>query len=354
MPGLSPSDAAVISFTSGTVSASKAVLLSHHNLVANALQLSAWFSNLGSKASILCGIPLANLFGLTFGVNLAVRSGACMILEPSRSPDTLLQSIQANDPTIFVTVPVVLQALANQPGIGARFSHAVRYCVTGTAPLPVEVREAFERLTHSQIIESYGLCETTQTTHINSLQAARTGSIGLPLPGTQSRIVDLVNGQILPFGQIGELVLRGPQVFKGYWQASGSLQLLSETDGWLQTGDVARMDDDGYFFLLGSRSEMWLGEDGGLIFPRDAEEVIYEIPGVNEVAVVPVQNMPVAFISQDAGSKLRAETIYEFCQRRLPAMQIPQKIFFVDALPRTNSGKILRGELHDQANRLVQ
>ena len=353
-PGVSPYDAAVISFTSGVSSGSKAVYLTHYNLVANALQLSAWFSPLTGKMTVLCGLPFAELFGLTVGISLVVRMGGCMILEPSHQVEMLLQAIQAHEPAVFVSIPHIFQALIDTPGLGQRFGRKVEYCLSGTSPLPVEVGEAFERLTHSRVIESYGLGETTQMTHINPLKAARTGSIGLPLPGTEADVVNLLSGKALPFGQIGELVVRGPQVTSLTRQGTSGPSEPDQTQGWLHTGDVARMDDDGFFFILGPISEMWTAEDGAPVFLRDVEEVIYEIPGVSEAAVVPVNNDPVAFIGLEAGAELTLEALQEFCRRRLPPSHIPRRVFFVASLPRNPQGKILRSELFNQANGLVK
>jgi long-chain acyl-CoA synthetase len=190
------------------------------------------------------------------------------------------------------------------------------------------------------------LSEASPVTHANPFYGLnKTGSIGIPVPNTEARILDLRTDKPLPPGQIGELVIRGPQVMVGYWENEETTSTVLDKDGWLRTNDIARMDEDGYFQIISRRQDMWTGEDERPAFPRDVEEVIYELPEVREVVVVALANRPIAFVSVKDKSRLPAKTIIAFCQRRLPPEQVPRLVIFVKDFPRSFIGKVLRREL---------
>ncbi|MCI0394707.1 MAG: alpha/beta fold hydrolase [Chloroflexi bacterium] len=347
---VSPFDPAVIQFTGGTTAVPKGVTLTHYNLVANTFQTRAWLPGArDGEEVILCVVPFSHVYGMTTAMNLAVSIGASMILLPVFDTEEVLQHIRAYRPTLFPGVPAMYVAINNFPGVRKYNVRSIRACISGAAPLPVEVKEAFEKLTKGKLVEGYGLSEASPATHANPINGLnKAGSIGIPLPNTEARIVDLRTGQPLPAGQIGELVVRGPQVMLGYWQDEAASRQALDADGWLHTNDVARLDEDGYFQIISRRQDMWTAEDETPAFPRDVEEVIYELPEVREVVVVAIANQPIAFVSVKERAKVPAKTIIAFCQRRLPPGQVPRLVIFVKDFPRSFIGKVLRRELVSQ------
>jgi long-chain acyl-CoA synthetase len=337
-------DTAAILFTAGRGDVPQAIRLTHRNLVANALQLGAWLPNVqpGHDSSV-SAVPFSHAYGLAMGVNAAIHLAATLVLLPDFGVESVLQELRREQPGVLVATPQLYIALADVPDIRRYFSDTPRLCLSGAAPLAVEAKEAFERLTHTHVIEGYARSAVGQLA-LNPLQASRTGSVGLPLPGTEARILDLNSGAPLSAGQIGELVVRGPQVMAGNCLGEASLEL--DTEGWLPSGDLACIDDDGYVHLLGRRKDVWHTSTGEVVYPRDVEETINELPEVNEVAVIAVENKPVAFIrlDQHAGhcEQLTPQTVLEFCRRRLPGGHWPQAVIFVDEFPRNEVGRIVR------------
>lgn len=346
-----PEDPAVIQFTGGTTNRPKGVTLSHANLVANTMQTRAWLSNVrDGEETILCVVPFSHVYGMTAGMNLAINIGATMLLLPTFEPQEVLEHIRKYHPTLFPGVPSMYVAINNFPEVRKYDVNSIRACLCGAAPLPVEVQEQFEKLTKGRLVEGYGLSEAAPVTHANPLFGRdKVGSIGLPLPNTEARIVDLITGVPLPAGQIGELLVRGPQVMLGYWNDDEATSGVLGEDGWLHTNDIARMDDDGYFQIVSRRQDIWHTEDDASIaFPRDVEEVIYELPQVMEVVVVGIANRPVAFVKVKEDAWLPARTIIAYCERRLPPNRVPRKVIFVKEFPRSFIGKVLRRELLSQ------
>ncbi len=231
-------------------------------------------------------------------------------------------------------------------------SSSIKFCISGSAPLPVEVQEAFEKLTRGRLVEGYGLTEASPVTHANPLNSARygdrkVGSIGIPLPNTQARILDLKTGKkSMPTGQIGELAVRGPQVMMGYWQQAEETQRVLSRDGWLLTGDVAQMDSDGYFRIIARKVDMWYPSRSmdKPAFPRDIEEVLYEIPQVKEAVVVAIASQPIAFVISGK-DRPSTDSVLAYCKRRLPPEIVPRLVIFLDEFPRSFIGKVLRREL---------
>jgi long-chain acyl-CoA synthetase len=341
-------DLALIQYTGGTTARPKGVMLSHYNLVANTLQVRHWIPDLREgDEGFLSVLPLSHVYGMTTAMNVPISLAASMVVLPTFVTQEVLRAIRRYRPTIFPGVPPMYVAINNFPHVRRYGIHSIRACISGAAPLPVEVQEAFEKLTRGRLVEGYGLTEASPVTHANPLNGLRkVGSIGIPLPNTDARVVDLATGQDLPPGQIGELVVRGPQVMQGYWGDSGETDRALK-DGWLYTGDIARMDEDGYFQLISRKKDMILAGPYQ-VYPRDVEEVLYEHPRVKEVAVVGVQaprwpsKQIKAYVVLRDGENLTEEELIAFCKQRLEEWQVPWQIEFRRELPKSFVGKVLR------------
>ena len=345
---ISPENLATIQFTGGTTAEPKGVMLSHRNLVANAIQTRHWMSNaVEGEERFLCVLPFSHSYGLTTALNLPVAIGATLILKSKFETIDLLKTIKRYQPTVFPGVPSMYMAIKDYPGVRKYGISSINACISGSAPLPIEVQEAFEKLTRGRLVEGYGLTEAGPVTHGNPLYGQRkVGTIGIPFPSTEARVVDLLKGKKeVKVGQIGELAVRGPQVMLGYWEDSKATRKAFNSDGFLLTGDVAQMDTDGYFRIVSRKADMWYPEKpGNPAFPRDVEEVLFEIPQIRDAAVVPIANQPIAFVIAK-GDRPAGNEIIAFCKRRLPPNQVPRLVIFVEDFPRTFIGKILRREL---------
>jgi long-chain acyl-CoA synthetase len=343
-----PDDPAVIIFTGGTTAIPKGVSLSHRNLVANALQVRHWIPDAQEgKERFLCVLPFSHSYGLTIGLNTPIGLGATLILKPSFDVLDVLKAIRRYQPTIFPGVPNMYLAIMNYPGVRRFRISSIRACISGAAPLPVEVQEAFEKLTRGRLVEGYGLTEASPATHSNPMIGLRkVGSFGIPLPSTEAKVVNLTDEKMeVPPGQIGEMAVRGPQVMSGYWGDPQHTREVLAPDGWLLTGDVVQMDPNGYFRLIARKADMWYPDKPeSPAFPRDIEEVIFEIPQVKEAAVVAIANQPIAFVIAHKDD-LQSEAIIAYCKRRLPPELVPRLVISLDEFPRTFIGKILRREL---------
>jgi long-chain acyl-CoA synthetase len=343
-----PNDLAVIQYTGGTTAQARGVMLSHRNLVANALQTRHWMPEaVEGKERFLSVVPLFHSYGMTTAMNVPIALGAAMILKAQFHTLEVLKAIRKHRPTIFCGVPSMYVALSNYPGVRKFRIASVKTCISGSEALPLEVQESFEKLTKGRLVEGYGLTEAAPVTHANPLGVgSKPGTIGVPLPSTEAAIFDLKRSRIqVKRGQIGELAVRGPQVMLGYWRDPDGTREVLDDDGWLFTGDVAQQDADGYFRLIARKADMWYPtRPGKPAFPRDIEEVIYEVPQVKEVAVVGIARHPFAFVI--AGSdRPSAESIIAYCKRRLPPQLVPRFVVFMDDFPRTFIGKVLRREL---------
>jgi long-chain acyl-CoA synthetase len=345
---VTPEDLAVIQYTGGTTAQSKGVMLSHHNLVANALQTRHWLPDaVEGRERFLCVVPIFHSYGLTAAMNVPVSVGAAMILKTQFQTLDVLKTIKRYRPTIFPGSPNMYVAINNFRGVRKYGINSIKACISGSAPLPVEVQESFEKLTRGRLVEGYGLTEASPVTHANPLgDNRRVGTIGIPLPSTESRIVELTrkHKDVKP-GQLGELAIRGPQVMLGYWKNPQATAEILTDDGWLLTGDIAQGDEDGYVRIIARKADMWYPTKGKKpAFPRDVEEVIYEIPQVKEVAVTAVAGHPFAFViaGRDAPTP---NAVIAYCKRRLPAYLVPRFVIFLDDFPRSFIGKVLRREL---------
>ncbi|MFN0159671.1 MAG: alpha/beta fold hydrolase [Burkholderiales bacterium] len=355
LPAPGMQDLAVIAYTSGTTGGTPAgVMLTHANLAANALQLRHWIPDARpGDERVLAVVPFSHSYGITGCVNFATLIGATLILLPRFDVEETLTTIAAKKPTLFPAVPMVFQALSHFPGVRKYGVASIRVCVSSGSPLPLEVQEEFEKLTRGRVVEAYGLTEAGPATHVSPLSARRRpGTIGLPLPDTEARVIDPETGQDVGIDTPGELIVRGPQVMRGYWNRPADTALALK-DGWLHTGDIAKVDEDGYFTVIDRKKDV-IFSAGYPVYPRDIEEVLYEHPAVQEAAVAGLPQWTSAqtihaFVvrrgpARESAEKLAAELLAH-ARRRLAAHAVPASITFMDSLPRNALGKVLRRQL---------
>jgi long-chain acyl-CoA synthetase len=351
---VSMDEVAMIQYTGGTTGVAKGVMLSHANLSCQAQQIDAWFPQFAGKDEIILGaLPFFHSFGLTCAMNNAVFAGWSNILIPNPRPQNLLAAIRKHKPTFAPLVPTMYIAMLNHPHISKTKMTSIKGCFSGSAPLPLEIIRKFEGLTGAAISEGFGLTETSPITHANPFNGVRkVGSVGLPFPDTECRIVDLVDGtRNVPVGETGELLIRGPQVMKGYWnnpqETAGALQ-----GGWLLTGDIARMDEDGYFFIVDRKKDMVIC-GGHNVYPREIEEVLYSHPMVKEACAIGIPHpsrgeQVKVFVVPAESESVTAEALSEYCKSRLAEYKLPTRLEFRKDLPKSDVGKILRKVLRDE------
>lgn len=355
---VSPDDLALIQYSSGTTDAPKGIMLTHGNIVANTTQVRHWITDIDEgDERMLCVLPFSHSYGMTAALNVGVSIAATLILLPTFSTREVLQVIARYRPTLFPGVPTMYVAINQFPNVRRFGLKSIRACVSGAAPLPLEVQEAFEKLTRGKLVEGYGLTEAGPVTHANPIYGRRkTGTIGMPLPDTDAKIVDLQTGADAPPGSIGELVVRGPQVMRGYWERPHDTSQVLR-DGWLYTGDVARMDEDGYFQIIDRKKDMILAGAFN-IYPRDVEEVLYENPKVLEVAVAGVppeggEQAVKAYVVLRKGEMATPEEFIEFCRMRLADYAVPHLVEFREQLPKTFIGKVFKRKLAEEEGKIV-
>jgi long-chain acyl-CoA synthetase len=350
-------DKALFQYSGGTTGLSKAAIALHRNLVANTLQMQEWMPDVKYGEEIaLMAIPLYHVYGMIAGMSFAVSSAASlvMIVDP-RDMSDVISSIAKYRPTLYPGVPAMYNAINNNPDVlaGKVDVSSIKACISGSAPLLRETKEKFEELTGGRLVEGYGLSEAPTATHCNPLYGeTRTGSIGIPLPDVDSRIVDLEDGvTVLQPGEIGELVLKSPNVMVGYHN------MPTETanairDEWLYTGDIARMDEDGYFYIVDRKKEL-IKPGGFQVWPREVEEVIADNPKVLEVGVAGIPDAyrgetVKAWVVLKPGQTADVDEIRAWCKERLAPFKVPTHVEFRDEIPKTTVGKILRRELVSQ------
>ncbi|MBZ0275795.1 MAG: alpha/beta fold hydrolase [Anaerolineae bacterium] len=344
-----PESVAVIKYTGGTTDKPKGVMLSHRALLSNALQTRHWITHLREgRESMIAVVPFSHSYGMTTCMNVPIALGAKIIPLPNFVTLDVLKQIKQHKPTLFPGVPTMYMAINQFSGVRRYGIDSIKACISGAAPLPVEVQEAFEKLTRGRLVEGYGLTEASPVTHANPVYGLRkVGTIGIPLPGTDARIMDLVTGEPVGVGQIGEMMVRGPQIMEGYWGEAAEGEQPITPDGWLHTGDIARMDEDGYFQIISRKKDMILAGKYQ-VYPRDVEEVLYEHPGVKEVAVVGLArtgedgHKVKAYVVPRSGTSLSADELIALCKRRLQEYAVPWEIEFRNELPKSFVGKVLR------------
>ncbi|AET66556.1 acyl-CoA synthetase (AMP-forming)/AMP-acid ligase II [Desulfosporosinus orientis DSM 765] len=357
-------DLAVLQYTGGTTGVSKGVMLTHYNLIANTLQVLEWDAKTQyGKERILTILPIFHVYGMTDCMNYAVTIAATQIILPRFDVDQVLETIRVHKPTFFPGAPTMFMAINSHPRVAEYRESlvAIRSCTSGSAPLPLEVAQKFAKVTHGEgnLVEGYGLSEGSPVTHCNPLdRPSLNGSIGLPLPDTDYVIMDLETGDWeVPVGEIGELCIRGPQVMKGYWEKPIE---TAETlrNGWLHTGDIGRMDEDGFCYIIDRKKDIIIA--GGFnIYPRDIEEVLYEHPKVKEVVVAGVPDLyrgetVKAYIVLQPNTEANENEFIVYCKTKMAAFKVPRHVEFRDELPRTIVGKVLRRKLVEEEKAKIQ
>ncbi len=345
-------DISTLLYTGGTTGVSKGAALSHANLSYNVQQVRAWFAQAEDGREVVAGLlPFFHSYGLTVSMNLAVALGAANVLFPNpRDIPAIIKGVIKHRITLFPAVPATFQAICQYPGVEKLDLSSIKMCNSGSAPLPVEVLRRFEELTGSKISEGFGLTETSPVTHCNPLFGTRkVGSIGVPLPDTDAKVVDPENGAAeRPAGEVGELIIQGPQVMRGYWnKPQETAQVLK--DGWLYTGDLCRMDEDGFCFIVGRKKDMILCS-GFNVYPDEIDRLLMSHPAILEAATIGIPDEKrgetvKSFVVLRAGHQLSTEGILAYCRENLAPYKVPRIIEFRDALPRSSVLKILRREL---------
>ena len=341
-------DLALLQYTGGTTGVPKGVMLTHQNLVANTLQCRHWMPTLREGNEVfLAVVPFFHVYGMSACMNLSIYLGATLVLLPRFVTKDVLHTIQKTRATLFMGVQAMYVAINNFPKVKHYDLSSIRVCISGAGPLHVEVQRQFEALTGGKLVEGYGLSEASPVTHANPIHGKRKpGSIGLPFPDTEVKIVDIETGaRTLPTGEVGELAVRGPQVMQGYWRKPQETEAVLR-NGWLHTGDMAKMDEEGYFFVVDRKKDM-IKTRGENVYPREVEEVLYRHPKVKDAVVVglpdPFSGERIkAYLVLKEGESATSEEILNFCRKELSKFKVPQEIEFRKELPKTIIGKVLR------------
>ncbi|MGE9214986.1 AMP-binding protein [Exiguobacterium aurantiacum] len=347
-------DVAVLQYTGGTTGLPKGVMLTHFNLTANVDQISNFFYRYsrGDLKRVLSVVPFFHVYGMTCCLNFGMANGYELVLVPRFDVTDVLKTIHKKKPHFFPGAPTMYVGILNDPKSKKYDLSSIEACISGSAPLPVEVQEQFESITGGRIVEGYGLSETSPVTHANFLWDKRiVGSIGVPLSDTSAKIVKADGETPADVGEIGEVMLHGPQVMKGYWQKPEDTAAVLK-DGWLATGDLGYMGEDGFFYIVDRKKDMIIA--GGFnVYPREIEEVLYEHPAVKEAVCIgvpdPYRGETVkAFIVMRDGSSVTEEELDKHCREKLAAYKVPKLYEFREELPKTFVGKILRRILVDE------
>ncbi len=349
-----PEDTAIFQYSGGTTGIPKAAIGLHRNLVANTIQMLTWIrAGVEGEEVVMMAIPLYHVYGMVAGMNYGMGIGGSLVMVPDpRDLKDLLSNMQKYKTTIFPAVPALYNGINNNADVkaGKYDLSAIKACISGSAPLLRETKETFERLTGGMVFEGYGLSETPTATHCNpNYGENRTGSIGLPFPDVDARIIDLDDEVTeLPPGEIGELIIKAPQVFKGYHNMPTETRNTLR-DGWLYTGDIARMDEDGYFYIVDRKKEL-IKPGGFQVWPREVEEVLQDHPAIQDVGVAGVPDPKrgetvKAWLVLNEGYTLTIDELKEWCLDKLAKYKIPTEIEIRDELPKTHVGKLLRREL---------
>ena len=344
-------DTALILYTSGTTGTPKGAELTHANL-REAARISVDLVDSGPETVTFGALPLFHVFGLTSGLNSCVRVGGCLTLLPRFDPGKALEIVQRDKVNTFLGVPTMYAAMLHHDGADAFDTSSLELCVSGGAAMPVEILRGFEEAFGCTVLEGYGLSESTAIAAFNRPDRERKpGSIGIPVPDTDMRLVD-DDGNDVADGEVGEILVRGPTVMKGYWDRE---EATADTlhDSWLKTGDMARVDEDGYYFVVDRKKELVI-RGGFNVYPREIEEVLYEHPAVREAAVLGIpheslgEEVGAAVVLRD-GEDASADEIRDYVKQRVAAYKYPRQVWFEDELPKGPTGKILKREIKPPA-----
>jgi len=358
---IGPDDIALFQYTGGTTGTPKGAVALHRNLVADTLQIKAWVhdTRLGQEV-VLAAIPLFHVYGMVAAMCYCIAAAGTLVCVPNpRDLENLLSAINTFHPSIFPGVPTMYNAINNYPNISQYNIRSIRACISGSAPLMPETQSKFEQLTGGNLREGYGLSEAPTATHCNPRSGEnRKGSIGLPFPDVEARIVSLDDpDKELPIGEVGELAIKGPQVMQGYWNKPTETTNVLR-NGWLYTGDIARMDEDGYFYIVDRKKDMVIA--GGFnIYPTNIEKAIKENPKVLDVAAAGIpdpyrgETIKVWIVPQP-GQTLTEQEVIDFCKERLAKYEVPTAVEFRTELPKTMVGKVLRRYLVEEEKKKAQ
>ncbi len=354
-------DLAVFQYTGGTTGFPKAVMLTHYNLICNIIQIKEWISDwverkYSSGVEQYYGIailPFFHSYGMTCAMNVGLTLPAGQVLVPRFDITAILELIKLYKPALLPAVPTVYIAIANHPDADKYNIDAIEICNSGAAPMPVDIMARFEQRTGSKMLEGYGLSEASPVTHCNPLVGERKpGSIGMPYPDTDCKIVDVETGtRDSPAGEEGELIIKGPQVMKGYWNRPEETASTLR-DGWLYTGDIARMDEDGYFFIVDRKKDMVI-TGGYNVYPREVDEILFEHPKIAEAVTIGLPDeyygeVIKAYVVLLEEERATEEEIIEFCKQKLARYKVPRYVEFREELPKSSVGKILRRTLAEE------
>jgi long-chain acyl-CoA synthetase len=349
-------DLAALQYTGGTTGIAKGAMLTHMNLLSNAIMCAEWLKGKQLEETFLTVLPLFHIYGMTTGMNAPIYLAGRMVLLPRFDPMATLRAIHDYRVTVFCGAPTMYALLLAHPKVKSFNLSSVRFCISGSAPLPVEIQKKWMDVTKGVLVEGYGLTESSPVTHCNpldpTLKTVKIGSIGLPWPDTDAKIIDLETGQNeLGTGQDGELVVAGPQVMKGYWKMEDESRDVLR-DGWLYTGDIGKMDEDGYFYITDRKKDL-IKYKGYSVYPREIEDVIFEHPAVKLCAVIgkldPVTGeIPKAFIVLKEGKTATADEIKEFVNPKLAPYKAVREVEFRTELPMTMVGKVLKRVLQEE------
>jgi len=349
-------DLATLQYTGGTTGTAKGAMLTHANLVSNALMFAAWIKGVTAKETFLTALPLFHIYGMTTSMTVPISLASKMVLMPRFEPVKALEAIQSHKVTVFCGVPTMYSALLANPELGKYDLTSIRVCISGASSLPPQIQKKFMQITGGFLAEGYGLTEASPVTHCSpvdsTMRTVKVGSIGLPLPDTEAKIVDLDTGEkTLGLGETGELAVKGPQVMKGYWRKPEETALVLR-DGWLFTGDIAYMDEDGYFYITDRKKDLIKYKDYS-VYPRELEDVLYEHPAVKLCAVVGKPDavtgeVPKAFIVLKEGTAASTEEIMTFVKDKIAPYKAIREIEFRKELPISSAGKVLRRLLQEE------
>lgn len=352
-------DVAVLQYTGGTTGVPKGAMLTHHNLLSNARQVQAWFPEVAlGRERVLAVLPFFHVFAMTVVLNMGLACGAELIMLPRFETEQVLKTIAKRKPTLVPGVPTMYKALLGHPQVARYPMTSIRYCISGGAPLPMELKRQFETATGCVLIEGYGLSEASPVCAANPLKGVnKEGSIGLPLPGIAIEIRDLEDpSRKLGIGEKGQVAISGPNVMAGYW---GRAEESDRTvvDGFLMTGDVGTMDEDGYVFLLDRLKDLIICS-GYNVYPRMIEEAIYQHPDVVAACVIGLPDdyrgqTPKAFVQLKPGASLTVEALRDFLRDKISRIEMPTAIEFREELPKTAVGKLSKKELIAEAQQAL-